>query len=196
MSTDFFTPNNYFIDEKVNFLKFENEYKIFDENGNHIGFVKQKLSGGQKALRLFLNKAMLPFRLDIEDMNGNIQASLTRGWTFWMSKVTILDGNGTTIALVRRKFKLLKPRFVLTNAEARPIGEIKGDWKAWNFSITDNEGREIGKVTKKWAGAMKEIFTTADKYVVSIDPGFSHPTSKKALLACAITIDMVLKENK
>jgi len=196
MNNDFFSTNNYFIDEKVNFLKFENEYKVYNEEGVQIGAVKQKLTGGQKVTRLFLNKAMLPFRLNIENAQGGIEASISRGWTFFMSKVQILDQNGTPIALIKQKFKLFKPRFILTDMEQKQIGEITGDWKAWNFTIKDAQGNEIGKITKKWAGAAREIFTSADKYNVSIDPAYANAGSKKALIACAITIDMVLKESK
>jgi len=196
MSTDFFSTNNYFIDEKVNFLKFENEYKIFNEHGTQIGSVLQKLTGGEKLRRVFLSKAMQPFRLDIVNANGETEASVKRGWTFFMSKVQILNPAGNPIALIQQKFTLLKSRFILTTMENRTIGEIRGDWKGWNFVITDSEGKEIGKITKKWAGAAREIFTTADKYNVSIDPTYANEGSKKALLACAITIDMVLKESK
>jgi len=31
MKTNFFESNNYFIDEKVNFFKFENCYQIYNE---------------------------------------------------------------------------------------------------------------------------------------------------------------------
>ncbi len=196
MSRDFFSTNNYFIDEKINFLKFENEYKIFNEQGNQIGAVKQKLSGGQKVTRLFLNKAMLPFRLEIQNAEGGIEAVITRGWTFFMSKVRILDNNNIPFAELRQKFRMLKPRFLVTDIQGKQIGEIQGDWKAWNFIIKDSQGNEIGKINKKWAGAAREIFTSADKYNVSIDPAYSNTASKKALLACAITIDMVLKESK
>ncbi|MEJ0033396.1 MAG: hypothetical protein WDO15_25040 [Bacteroidota bacterium] len=46
------------------------------------------------------------------------------------------------------------------------------------------------------AGAVKEIFTTADKYVVSLDPSYSNMMNKIIVLSSAITIDMVLKESK
>jgi len=48
----FFDANSFFIDEKVNFFQFENSYKIFNEQGVQIGNVKQKLTAGQKFLRL------------------------------------------------------------------------------------------------------------------------------------------------
>lgn len=196
MSSHFFESNNYFIDEKVNYFKFENCYKVFDENGVQIGSVKQKLSGGQKVLRLLLNKSMLPFRLEIRDANEQLLVSVTRGWTFFMSKISILDPQENPIGSITQKFKLLKPSFrIFSNAGAQ-IGEIQGDWKAWNFVINDASGTQIGTISKKWAGAMKEIFTSADKYHVSVDPSYANLAGKTILLASAITIDMVLKESK
>ena len=196
MTSKFFTTNNYFIDEKVNFLKFENEYKVYNESGEHIGAVMQKISVGQKILRLLLNKAMLPFNLDIVNIDNMQEASISRGWTFFMSTIKVSDADGNAIGTVKQKFKLFKPTFIISDASNSQIAEITGDWKAWNFTIKDGNGNEIGQITKKWAGVMKEIFTTADKYVVSIDPNYSNQKNKKAILACAITIDMVLKESK
>ncbi|MDR0643110.1 MAG: hypothetical protein LBG07_11710 [Treponema sp.] len=44
--------------------------------------------------------------------------------------------------------------------------------------------------------APKEAFTTADKYVVSINPGVEPGAKKIAVIAAALTIDMVLKESR
>ena len=44
---------------------------------------------------------------------------------------------------------------------------------------------------------MKEVFTSADKYIVELLPIYnSNHENKMAILATAITIDMVLKERK
>jgi hypothetical protein len=76
------------------------------------------------------------------------------------------------------------------------VSVITGDWKAWNFKINDSKDKQIGTISKKWNGAMKEIFTTADKYNVDINQEFNDTTNKIAILSGAITIDMVLKESK
>ena len=196
MQTTFFDTNNYFIDEKVNLFKFENCYKVFNEHGENIGTVNQKLSAGQKLLRLVLNKTMLPFHLDIKNNTGEIQSSIFRGWTFFMSKITITNSQGVSIAFIKQKFKFFKPKFLIFNNYNNIIAEITGDWKAWNFVIIDSSQNQIGTISKKWAGAMKEIFTSADKYNVSIDPNYNSMENKTAILSCAITIDMVLKESK
>lgn len=192
----FFDANNFFIDEKVNFFQFENSYKIFNEQGVQIGNVKQKLTAGQKFLRLLLNKAMLPFKLEIKDNSDKVLATVSRGWTFFMSKIIITDSFGNSIGSIQQKFKFFKPKFTILNELNLPIAEINGDWKAWDFKITDANLSEIGTISKKWAGAVQEIFTSADKYNVSINGSFKDEKTRIAIISGAITIDMVLKESK
>ena len=194
--TRFFDGHSYFIDENVHLLKFENTYQVFNERGENIGSINQKLTTGQKVLRLLINKAMLPFKLEIKDSNGMLLASISRDWTFFMSKITITSGDNRTIGTVQQKFKFFKPTFKIFNHEEKQVAEITGDWKAWNFVINSDSGSQIGTISKKWAGAMKEIFTSADKYVVTLDPSYSNMMNKIIVLSASITIDMVLKESK
>lgn len=192
----FFDTSSFFIDEKVNFLQFENEYKVFNDQGEHIGAVKQKLSGSDKVLRLFMSKAMLPFHLQIENATGGVEASINRGWTFFMSKITISGPQGQPLGRVEQKFALLKPKFKIFDNNNMLVAEITGDWKAWNFAINNPQAQQIGQISKKWAGIAKEMFTTADKYNVVFNDLSMLTDHKIAVLSSAITIDMVLKESK
>lgn len=192
----FFETNEYFIDQKVNYFKFEAEYKVFGEDGNQIGLIKQRISTGHKILRLVLGKAMMPFLLEIVDMEGNTLAVIKRGWTFFMSEIAVLNGHSEVLGFIKQKWAFLKPTFHIMSANKTKIAEIKGDWKGWNFAISEAGGQPIGTISKKWAGAMKEIFTTADKYNVSIREEYKENTDKIVVVSTAITIDMVLKESK
>ena len=196
MNSNFFDANNYFIDEKVNYFKFENVYKVFNDKGNEIGSVNQKLSTGQKFLRLLIHKSMLPFLLEIKDVNGNLQTSISRGWTWFMSTIIIDDSKGNNIGSIQQKFKLFKPTFTIYNKFGQLIAVITGDWKAWEFQIKDANDKQIGTISKKWNGIMKEVFTTADKYNVDLNAGYTDVSNKMAILSGAVTIDMVLKERK
>lgn len=160
---DFFETNQFFIDEKVGFFKFTNAYKVYDETGGEIGLIQQRLSAGQKALRLLLNKKMLPFHLEITDLSGDVLVTIKRGWTFWMSKISLFDAEDQPLGYIKQKFKFLKPSFTISNASNEVIATIAGDWKGWSFLITDNSNNEIGTINKKWNGILKEAFTTADK---------------------------------
>jgi uncharacterized protein YxjI len=192
---DFFEKNTFFIDEKIGFFKFTNAYKVYDEHGE-IGLIQQKLSAGQKFLRLLLKKAMLPFHLEITDLNGDTLVSIQRGWTFWMSKIILTDSNGDLLGKINQKFAFLKPTFKIFDDTDTEIASITGDWKGWNFKISDMSGNQIGTISKKWNGLLKEAFTTADKYVVDIVPEYAEDKKKMAIVSCAVTIDMVLKESK
>ena len=75
-------------------------------------------------------------------------------------------------------------------------GSIRAEnWRAWNFRIEDHTGAEVARITKTFEGIAKTLFTTADNYVVSIDPKVPKGSSARLLiLAAAVCIDMVLKE--
>jgi uncharacterized protein YxjI len=196
MIPKFFESDDYFIDEKVNYFKFGNTYNIFNKEGEQVGVINQKITSWHKVLRLFLNKAMFPFLLEVHNIDNDLQVVIKRGWTFWMSKIEIIDANDNLIGIIKQKFKLFKPTFIIENASGNIIAKITGDWKAWDFKINDANENSIGTINKKWAGVMKEVFTRADKYYVAINPDFAEDTNKIAIVSCAITIDMVLKNNK
>lgn len=196
MIPKFFESNDYFIDENINYFKFGNTYKVYNKEAEQVGIIQQKVSGWHKFLRLFLNKVMFPFNLEVYDMDDNLQVSIRRGWTFWMSKITIADANDELIGTIKQKFKLFKPTFIISNAAEENIAKITGDWKAWDFKIANNEDTQIGTINKKWGGVMKEFFTRADKYHASIIPEYAEDNNKIAIVSCAITIDMVMKNHK
>ena len=142
------------------------------------------------------NRKHSPFRLDILNVGEQTLATIKRGWTLFMSEVKIFDSDGNTIAYINQKFKIMKPTFTIYNSDERFLYSITGDWKAWNFTITNDYDDQIGTITKKWTGILREILTTADKYIVSINPGEDVNENKIALVATAVAIDMILKESK
>lgn len=196
METNFFASNSYFIDEKVGFFKFENSYQIYNEKGEDIGSIKQGLTLGQKILRVLFKKSSLPFLLEIRDSADVLEASISRGWTFFMSKITIKDAQGNPVGTIKQQFTLVKPVFRIFNSSEMLIATITGNWQAWDFKIKDANDNQIGTISKKWAGVAKEFFTTADKYHVAIEEEYANYENKMVILSGAITIDMLLKESK
>jgi uncharacterized protein YxjI len=196
MSYTLLQNNDFLIDEKVGMFKFENQYKIFNDEGHQLGRVQQRMSLGQKFLRMIISPAALPFKIEIYDEKDAMILKVSRGWTFWMSKIAIEDAQGMILGYVKQKFKLFTPKFEVLDSQNMLLAELKGDWKAWDFNLNNTQGQTLATINKKWNGAMKEIFTTADKYKVSIDGTLVNDTLKKIILSSAITIDMVLKERK
>ncbi len=74
---------------------------------------------------------------------------------------------------------------------------MKGDWKGWNFRFLTPDGDEMGVVTKKWAGLGKELFTSADNYIVAVNDDWAdQEVSKILMLGAALAIDVIYKEGQ
>lgn len=85
------------------------------------------------------------------------------------------DRLGKELGHFRSKFFSLGGGFQVLDASDNPVAEIKGDWKGWNFRFLSRDGIELGKVTKQWAGLGKELFTSADNYIIALDEGRALP---------------------
>jgi uncharacterized protein YxjI len=192
----FFEGNQFVIDQKVKLIRLSNEYTVYNEEGTQIGKVQQRIKGIHKFFMFLLSKKMFPFHLYVLDNEGNELSSLHRSWTFWLSKIEIHNANGEVIGYLKQKFAFLKPKFEISDHQQNYVGNITGDWKAWDFKIKDKNENDIGEINKKWAGAVKEFFTSSDKYRVSIIPSVTEDANKIVLITTALAIDMLMKENK
>ncbi|MBL7912063.1 MAG: scramblase [Bacteroidia bacterium] len=196
MKNIFLDINTFVIDEKVTFFEFsKNSYQVFNDNAEKVAHINQKITVWEQILRVLIDKKRLPFLLEIKDSENTLQAVISRGWTFGMSNIKILDKNNTEMGTIKRKFSL-KPTFMISDFQGNAIAQIIGDYYAWDFEIKDLSGKIIGTINKKWTGFAKELFSSADKYIVKIDPNYSDKVGRILILSSAITIDMILKNNK
>ncbi len=175
-------------------LKLSDTYDLLDpQSGQVIGQVQEKVSGWIHALSLVVDsKRMLPTTVEVRAIgDADVVLKLVRGFSFFRPKVKVLDGTGQQIALMQSKLLTLGGGFFIFTPDGQKFGEVKGNWKGWDFKILDASGAQLGTVTKKWGGLGKEFFTTADNYVIEM----TDPTMSSAMgLAAALAIDTVLKE--
>ncbi|KQZ40056.1 phospholipid scramblase-related protein [Duganella sp. Root1480D1] len=185
---------NYFVKEHVGVLKLSDTYDIIDpETQQNLGVAQEKLSFLIHALRLVIDKRMLPTKVEIsEQVNGPALLTIKRGMTLLRSRIEILDRSGQAIGYFKSKLFSLGGGFFVYDMRDQLIAEVKGDWKGWNFKFLDSKGNEKGTVSKKWAGIGKELFTTADNYMISIAEDFK--ANSGLLLAAGLAIDIVYKE--
>jgi uncharacterized protein YxjI len=63
-----------------------------------------------------------------------------------------------------------------------------------DFKFVRNQ-EAIGTVTKKWAGIGKELFTTADNYILEINSSVAKDDLARLMMVTSVLcIDMVIKE--
>jgi len=191
--------SRFFVKERVAVLKLTDTYDILDPDTQQaIGIAKDEPPSWAKFLRLLVNKALLPTRINVyENEAAPPVVSLEKGPGVFRTTVVVTDRAQSMVGRFRSKFFSLGGGFFVFDNQGQQIAEVKGDWKGWNFKLLDISGNELGVVTKKWAGIGKEMFTSADNYMIALAPaggGFRHQAA--LLLAAGLAIDTVFKERK
>ena len=186
----------YVVKERVGFLKLGSTYDLLDpDTGQPIGIAIEEPPGIIKYLRLVMNNHWFPTVVNVYEREGTPPVlSIHRGVAIFRPKVHVTAG-GRELGYFRAKALSIGPSFRMFDMQDREIGSVKGDWKGWNFQLLGSAGEELGRVTKKWAGLGKELFTNADTYVISLsDAAAGRREIAQLLLAAGLAIDTVFKE--
>ena len=190
--------NLFFVKEHVGFLKAANNYDILDpETGETIIHCREeKLSFITKMLRFTDWKTLTPFEVDLTTPDGQPLLTVKRGATFFISKVDVLDGKEQRVGGFKQKWFSLGGAFKVLDEQDNEICQLKGKWTGWDFRFLSLDGSvEFASVTKKWSGLGKELFTSADNYILQISDDVPPNNSLRYLILGAVmSIDMVLKE--
>jgi len=191
-----FDTDTFLVREHVGLLKLHEAYDLLSADGTTLGTAIERADTLRKLLKLVINKQMLPFTIEIVTADQNVLLRIRRPFTFLRSKVSVYDADGQRIGYFRQRLFSLGGAFDVFDDQDAQLASLKGDWKGWNFTFSDTGGQELGKVSKQWAGLAKELFTSADNYVVHIERSkITDVRHVQLLLAAALCIDMVLKEN-
>lgn len=188
--------NLFLIKEHIGMFKAANNYDIYDpENGEIILECREdKLNIFTKMFRFTKYKTMTPFHIEIKSPEGKTILTIKRGISIFLSNVIVLDEKYEHIGTFKQKFFSIGGKFNVLNAKQEILCTLKGEWKGWNFKF-GLENKEFAEVSKKWSGLGKELFTSADNYVLKIsDDVPENSTMRKLILSAVMCIDMVLKE--
>lgn len=189
----------FFIREHVGIMKLSDTYDILDpQTQKQIGIVREKPGALVHVLRFLINKRLLPTKVFIyegesHEDESRLLFSIRRGVSFLRSRVNILDKKGSIVGWLKSKMFSIGGAFYVYDASDNEVALVKGDWKGWNFRFLDGNEREIGTITKKWAGIGKELFTSADNYMLDLKQG-GTPAQAMLLLAAGLAVDTVYKE--
>jgi uncharacterized protein YxjI len=191
-----FTADTFLIREHVGFLKLHEAYDILTPDGTVVGTAVERASGFTQFLKLLISKTVLPFTVEIVDASGGVLVTIKRSFALFRSRVTVHDEHGEQLGYFLQKVFSLGGAFRVFDVDGQQIATLQGNWSGWEFKFVDRNDVLIGQVSKKWAGLAKELFTSADSYVVHLErEKVTDVRQVQLLLAAAICIDMVLKES-
>ncbi|MFP6598170.1 MAG: phospholipid scramblase-related protein [Candidatus Hydrogenedentota bacterium] len=186
----------FFVKEHVGMLKAANNFDILDpESGEEIIHCREDNLGILTKLLRFTNyKRYTPFEIELRTPDGEKLITVKRGISIFLSKLQVLDENDQLIGGFKQKFFTIGGSFRVLDASDNEVCQLKGKRIGWTFRFLDGEN-ELANVTKKWSGLGKELFTTADNYVLTINDSVPPGSpGRKLILAAVMCIDLVLKE--
>ena len=190
------TRNQFFVKEHVGIFKAANSYDILDLESQQplLECREPNLGFFTKMFRFTKYKTQTPFDIEVKDAVGLSVLRLTRGVSLFRSTVQVFDGNAMLVGKFRQKLLSLGGKLDVLDANDQVVCTVQGKLTSFDYKFLRN-GEQIALVTKKWMGLGKELFTSADNYVISIEPGVAAEDSiRPMIVAAALCIDMVFSE--
>ncbi len=114
----------------------------------------------------------------------------------WFFKTLFVkDSEGRKLGRLQQRFAIFRKKFDVFDGRGVLIAQINSSFfKFWTFEFFKGQ-RTLGKIQKKWAGALSEMFTDKDNFVVSYeDPDLSAET-RAIMLATCVMVDIIYFEN-
>lgn len=189
--------DRFIVNQKPKLIELTNEYAIRNPDGDDIGVIRQEGQSTLKKLARMVSSLdqFMTHTLSVYDAEGSRVMIITRPRKVVKSSVVVQDGIGSDVGKIVQRNVFGKIRFGLVDAFGTDIGEIRAEnWRAWNFSIVDTAGNEVGRITKTWEGLAKTLFTTADDYLVELSPALTG-SARLLAFASGVAIDTALKQD-
>ncbi|MFC2091698.1 phospholipid scramblase-related protein [Elusimicrobiota bacterium] len=172
--------------------EYANRYEILDEDGGMLGAIEEEKKSLAHAVFIRSWGRCRNYNITFYDNSHRHLMSIMRGFTFFgMSKVQVNDASGRPIGYIKRVFPpLIKRIYGVFDGKDHRLGLIKGSlFHPWTFKIYDMNEIDSGMICKKWSGALREVFTDADNFMLDTEGSTAGDTFKKIMLAAVIVID-------
>lgn len=129
--------------------------------------------------------------VDIWDNADKLILTGSRPWYFFFSDLYVLDKNNKFLGDIKTRFGLLKRKYDLADSNGNVFATIESyRWKLWTFTIYDTNFKEVGVITKKWGGLLKEVLTDADQFTIDYSKYSWSDEQKAVILFACLSIDL------
>lgn len=171
----------------------KNRYELCDEDGTRLGLAAEESKGmGAMFMRNLLGKCRKA-SIHIYDEAGNKVGRGEKPFRWFFHRMEVFDGD-EKIGAIQRKWSLLNRKFVIENKAGEDVLEIYSPmFRIWTFKLLF-EKQEVGRISKKWGGMLKEMFSDADIFGMECEPHVPIEV-RKILLVATFLIDFTCFEN-
>ena len=174
----------------------KNQYEVLDEHQHAIGTIVEKAGGVGDAIRRLILRSHRGFEIHAFDEHGEERLSLTRSFFFFFSDLDVIGRGGRKLGSVHRRFGILYKKYDLRDATGEIFARVRSPlWRLWTFPVLSARGTGDAVITKKWRGALSEVFMDADTFMVDYQMAPWTPDERAVIFAAAISVDFDFFEN-
>jgi uncharacterized protein YxjI len=168
-----------------------NRYSVMDENLTIVGMIAERGEGFKTVLKRWILRSHRGFHVEVVGTDGTLVLKLWRKFFFFFSDLFVEDAKNNRVGTVHRRFSILYKKYDLIDKSGNVFARIKSPfWRLWTFPVLDRDGQDHGaNISKKWGGALKEIFTDADTFRIEWGSSRFTADQKQVIFAAAISID-------
>ncbi|MEE9382713.1 MAG: phospholipid scramblase-related protein [Nannocystaceae bacterium] len=181
--------------ESFSSFETENRYLVHDEHGDTAFIAEEEPSGILSMITRNIMNTSRPFTMHIFSPTGEPVAVLRRPFRFYFHQLNVYDSDGGFVGTVRKRWSLLRRKYVLLDPDGKDVFEIVGPFfRPWTFDIFE-DGEQVAQIRKSWSGFGRELLTDADTFGVEYETELAVH-AKLMLLATVFLIDFVHFENR
>ena len=172
-------------------LETANRYRVVDPNGNELmftyeesGFLGRQFLGGRR-----------PLTLNFIDGKGQRLMVAKRKFFWFFSHLDFYSPEGSLLGSMVRRFKAIGRQFDVYDDQEQ-VGSIHGPMLRPNTFWFRRDGNELAKITKRWSGLSREMFTAADTFSVEFTDQMASEPLRWLILGAAMAIDLDFFERR
>ena len=193
LETHMLNTNLFVVTPKTKLFSSKVSFEIRDEHGQVIGTADQTTSLLAQVIGMV--KGPPSTRIGVLQKPDDSLVFAVRRSGFLFKKVETVDEQGEVIARYKKKGLSLSGGYHVYDKSGKHIAEIRGKLFKAEYTVFAPDGKtEMGKVSRKWGGMMKELLSANGTYGVQIAPPFAEDQQTKIMiLGAAIALDSLLK---
>lgn len=177
-------------------LEARNRYQVMDSSGGTLGAIAEVATGFSAFLARSFLGSHRPLDVRVIEGDGSELLCLRRAFFWLFSSLTVERADGARLGSVERRFGILHRKYDLLDEYDRCFARVNAPrWRIWTFPVVGEDGVSRAVISKKWGGALREIFTDADTYRLAFESDGWSPGQRSLVFAAAIAIDFDFFEN-
>ncbi len=185
----------YHIHEAIGATSVNESYMISDpESGCGLAAVDEKTGIGVKIGKAFLDKILLPVKLEMVSSEGSLILEMHQPISLIKPVFTVKTAEGRILCSLKSNSCFFKPCIDVLDERGQLLGKINGDWHHNNFEFKDISNKSIATIKHCYGGFLREAFTTADEYDIEMLAETADSSLAMVTLASAIAIDVWFHE--